>query len=93
MGDSGNWTNTDGSLLATLVPGIGGEQGYIDSNGLFQLDVRYVVQFASDKKFGYVQAKGVGKAGGSNKVALSVSDVTTLDIGMGLTNIILLTEM
>jgi len=68
----GNWTRTDGKLLATVVPDIGAEQGYIDTKGLFHLDVRYTIQFASDKKFGYVQLKGFGKAGVSNKVWMVV---------------------
>jgi len=72
LGDRGNWTKTDGSLLATVVPGMGGENGYTDSNGLFHLDIRYTIQFVSDNKFGYVQLKGYGKAGASNKVSLLV---------------------
>ncbi|KAF8338118.1 uncharacterized protein EI90DRAFT_2543147 [Cantharellus anzutake] len=69
----GNWTNPDGSLLADVVPGIGGEQGYVDINGVFHIDVRYVVQFVSDEKYAYVQLKGNGTAGQSNKVTMSVA--------------------
>jgi len=77
-------------LLANVLPGVGGEQGYVDKNGLFHLgssrqctaefnksslcltsafalDVRYVVQFVSDKKYGYVQLKGFGTLGVVNK--------------------------
>jgi len=63
----GNWTKPDGTLLANVLPGVGGEQGYVDKNGLFHLDVRYVVQFVSDKKYGYVQLKGFGTLGVINK--------------------------
>ncbi|KAF8342164.1 uncharacterized protein EI90DRAFT_3116065 [Cantharellus anzutake] len=68
-----NWTNPDGSLLANVVPGIGGEEGYVDTKGVFHVDVRYVAQFVSDGKYAYVQLKGNGTAGRSNKVTMSVT--------------------
>jgi len=64
----GNWTSPDGTLLATVVPGVGGEHGYIDSTGVFHLDVRYTVQFVADKKWAYYQAKGFGTAGVINRI-------------------------
>ena len=33
---------------------------------IFQLDARYVVEFIADKKLGYVEIKGTGKAGARN---------------------------
>ncbi|KAF8327390.1 uncharacterized protein EI90DRAFT_1789184 [Cantharellus anzutake] len=76
----GNWTNPDGSLLAKIIPNIGGEQGYIDATNVFHLDVRYVVQFVSDNKYGYVQAKGPGKIGASNKVIQTVETDSTANL-------------
>jgi len=63
----GNWTKPDGTLLANILGGLGGEHGYIDSTGVFHLNVRYTVQFVQDNKWGYVQMNGFGTAGVSNK--------------------------
>ncbi|KAF8342791.1 uncharacterized protein EI90DRAFT_3115336 [Cantharellus anzutake] len=53
----GNWTNPDGSLLAHILPGIGGDQGYKDA-ATFHQDIRQTMQFVSDNKYGYVRLKG-----------------------------------
>lgn len=34
---SGNWTNPDGSVLANVVGGVGGEFGFVDHNNVFNL--------------------------------------------------------
>ncbi|KAF8312045.1 uncharacterized protein EI90DRAFT_3155254 [Cantharellus anzutake] len=68
----GNWTNPNGSLLAKVLPGIGGDQGYIDKENVFRLDVRQAIEFVSDRKYGYVQLNGFGKVGGGNNVFITV---------------------
>ncbi len=50
--------------------------------------MRYVIQFVSDKKYGYVQLKGYGKAGSSNKLAVLVAYVALpFDVQNGSTDI------
>ncbi|KAF8327389.1 uncharacterized protein EI90DRAFT_3067557 [Cantharellus anzutake] len=68
----GNWTNPDGSVRAKVLPDIGGEQGYIDPDGVFHLNVRQVIEFVSDKRFGFVKLHGFGKVGGAANVIINV---------------------
>ncbi|KAF9506438.1 hypothetical protein BS47DRAFT_1352699 [Hydnum rufescens UP504] len=68
----GNWTKPDGTLLAKVLGGLGGEHGYIDPTGVFHLNVRYTVQFVQDNKWGYVEMKGFGILGVSNKAFITL---------------------
>ncbi|KAF8327387.1 uncharacterized protein EI90DRAFT_3067542 [Cantharellus anzutake] len=68
----GNWTNPDGSVRAKVLPDIGGEQGYTDDEGLFHLDIRQVLEFVSDKRFGFVELRGFGKIGGAANIIINV---------------------
>ncbi|KAG8689222.1 hypothetical protein FRC08_011041 [Ceratobasidium sp. 394] len=60
----GNMTAPDGSLIATVVPGVGGETGVIDKNGNLEIDVKAVFQFVDDKKFTYAAISGIGPLSG-----------------------------
>ncbi|KAF8343832.1 uncharacterized protein EI90DRAFT_8481 [Cantharellus anzutake] len=51
----GNVTLADGTLIAHIVPGIGGEQGYIDNEAWSHLDARYTIQFVKDNSYGFVR--------------------------------------
>jgi len=54
----GTWKRSDGTLLANIVAGVGGELGYIDTNQVFHMEFTYAVQFVEDNKWGYVHGKG-----------------------------------
>ncbi|KAF9512830.1 hypothetical protein BS47DRAFT_1344941 [Hydnum rufescens UP504] len=54
----GTWKRPDGTLLANIVAGVGGELGYIDINQVFHMEFTYAVQFVEDNKWGYVHGKG-----------------------------------
>ncbi|KAG9089720.1 hypothetical protein FS749_001110 [Ceratobasidium sp. UAMH 11750] len=60
----GNMTAPDGSLIAKVVPGVGGETGVIDKNGNLEIDVKAVFQFVDDKKFAYAAISGIGPLSG-----------------------------
>ncbi|KAF9508579.1 hypothetical protein BS47DRAFT_214131 [Hydnum rufescens UP504] len=68
----GNWTRPDGSLLANIVTGIGGQNGYIDSTGILHYDVRYTIRFVEDNKYGYITVTGFGIIGVKNRLVLYV---------------------
>jgi len=78
----GNLTNPDGSLLATIVSGLGGEQGFVDLANVAHLDVRYSVQFVADKKYGYVQHVGFGVSGVSNKGIATIESDSVAATGL-----------
>ncbi|KAF8327368.1 uncharacterized protein EI90DRAFT_3156154 [Cantharellus anzutake] len=54
----GTWRDTNGRLIAIVLPGIGGDEGYTDKAGVFHVDIRQTVRFVSDGRFGYVQLTG-----------------------------------
>ncbi|KAF9510395.1 hypothetical protein BS47DRAFT_1348091 [Hydnum rufescens UP504] len=56
----GNWTTPEGKLIATVVPGIGGEWGKVDASGTLFVDSVYFVQFVHDKKYAYSYLDGYG---------------------------------
>ncbi|KAF8595991.1 hypothetical protein BDV93DRAFT_528311, partial [Ceratobasidium sp. AG-I] len=56
----GSMTAPSGTLIAKVVPGVGGETGIIDKNGNLQIDVKVFFQFIDDNKFAYVAISGVG---------------------------------
>ncbi|KAF9508586.1 hypothetical protein BS47DRAFT_214594 [Hydnum rufescens UP504] len=78
----GNWTKPDGTLLANVVGGLGGEHGYIDSTGVFHLSARYTVQFVQDSKFGYIQMQGFGTPGTQNKVFITLESDSAAATGL-----------
>ncbi|KAG9077345.1 hypothetical protein FRC06_008971, partial [Ceratobasidium sp. 370] len=60
----GNMTAPDGSLIAKVVPGVGGETGVIDKKGNLEINVKAFFQFLDDHKFGYVAISGIGPLSG-----------------------------
>ncbi|KAG9104860.1 hypothetical protein FRC07_009691 [Ceratobasidium sp. 392] len=62
---SGNLTSPQGKILATVVPGVGGETGVADKNGAFHIQVRTVFQFVDDKKYLYIEGAGIGPLTGN----------------------------
>lgn len=57
----GNFTDTKGNLIATVLPGAGGENGFVDSAGSFHLDGRATLQFVGESgKYAYLQHMGTG---------------------------------
>ncbi|KAG8709879.1 hypothetical protein FRC09_000417 [Ceratobasidium sp. 395] len=57
---SGDLTDSAGSLIGHVVPGVGGETGIIDKNGNPQIDAKLIFQFKNDKKHMYAAISGVG---------------------------------
>ena len=56
----GNLTDpSTGAVVATFIPGIGGELGVFGSNGIFYPDVRAVAQFVDDSSLVYLNLRGV----------------------------------
>ena len=59
---SGIMTTPGNGTVATLVPGLGGEQGVVREDGVFLIDARVVLQvkqsFDSDRKFAFLQFRG-----------------------------------
>ncbi|KAF8600064.1 hypothetical protein BDV93DRAFT_525610 [Ceratobasidium sp. AG-I] len=53
-------TAPNGTAIAKLVPGIGGETGVIDKNGNLQVEARAFFQFLDDKKYAYLIGTGIG---------------------------------
>jgi len=78
----GNWTNPDGSLLAIVVGGVGGEFGFIDHNNVFNLIAQYTVQFPVDKAYGYVQLQGAGFFGQANELFVTIESNSTAAKGL-----------
>ncbi|QRV78363.1 hypothetical protein RhiJN_06378 [Ceratobasidium sp. AG-Ba] len=61
---SGNLTSPDGKVIATAVAGVGAETGFVDKNGIFQVQARSVWQFVDDKKYAYIESLGKGPVTG-----------------------------
>lgn len=53
-------TSPDDKLLATVVPGLGGETGVVDKNNNLQIEARSYFQFVDDKKYAYLSSSGIG---------------------------------
>ncbi|KAF9512831.1 hypothetical protein BS47DRAFT_1393863 [Hydnum rufescens UP504] len=70
--NGGTWTKPDGTLLANIVPNVGGEQGYQDHTGILNMNIKYTVQFVEDNKWGYVQGKGVADGDGVTKLFITL---------------------
>jgi len=70
---SGTLTTPGNGTIATLVPGLGGEQGVAREDGVLLVDARVVLQseqsFDPDRKFSFLQIRGksVFAADGSAK--------------------------
>ncbi|KAF9512824.1 hypothetical protein BS47DRAFT_1393852 [Hydnum rufescens UP504] len=68
----GTWKKPDGTLLANIVPNVGGEQGYQDHSGVLNMNIKYTVQFIEDNKWGYVQGKGVANRDGVTELFITL---------------------
>jgi len=59
---SGTLTTPGNGTIATLVPGLGGEQGIVREDGVLIVDARIVLQseqsFDPDRKFSFLQVRG-----------------------------------
>ncbi|KAG8795953.1 hypothetical protein FRC12_007766 [Ceratobasidium sp. 428] len=62
---SGNMTSPQGKVIATVVPGVGGETGLVDKNGNFQIQSRNIFQFVDDKKYVFIEGSGIGPLTGN----------------------------
>jgi hypothetical protein len=58
----GNWTDPEsGELVATIVPGLGGDQGMFSNDGqYFFPQGNMAIQFEADQKYAFMQYTGVG---------------------------------
>ncbi|QRV93140.1 hypothetical protein RhiJN_21158 [Ceratobasidium sp. AG-Ba] len=61
---SGNMTSPDGKIIAKAVSGVGAETGFVDKNGIFQVQARSIWQFVDDKKYAYIESLGKGPVTG-----------------------------
>ncbi|KAF9017072.1 hypothetical protein BDZ89DRAFT_1075020, partial [Hymenopellis radicata] len=57
----GNLTDPNGHVLASVLPGLGGELGLLGSNNVFYPNVRLGLQWLDDSSFAYVELHGSGE--------------------------------
>lgn len=56
-------TSPDGKLIATIVPGIGGETGVLMKNNNLKVEARAYYQFLDDKKYVFIDINGIAPPG------------------------------
>lgn len=54
----------NGTIIAKVVPGVGGETGVIDKNNNLEIEARAFFQFVDDKKYAYLTGVGIGSLTG-----------------------------
>ncbi|KAG8955471.1 hypothetical protein FRC04_008822 [Tulasnella sp. 424] len=69
----GNFTDNKGNVFATVIPGAGGENGFVDSAGFFHVDARMTLKLVNESNtYAYLQHMGIGEFGGVANVGLRI---------------------
>ncbi|KIO33236.1 hypothetical protein M407DRAFT_17798 [Tulasnella calospora MUT 4182] len=69
----GNFTDWNGNVFATVVPGAGGENGLVDSTGFLHLDARLTLKLVNENDtYAYLQHLGIGQFGAVDYVYLRI---------------------
>ena len=56
-------TSPDGKVIASLVPGIGGETGILMNNNNLKAEARAFYQFSDDNKYVFLDINGIAPPG------------------------------